>query len=162
MSPNFDNDFAWGWGTKLTFARQDKVAWGIALQMNFLDTSWSRKETSQDDIYLRWERNVDIKTWDLLVAVGPTIDMGGWKLYGGPFYYYLDGDYDYKEPGSWDDGEGGTGTWIENYSGDLEAESNFGGYVGAQIPLSEKCDFTTEVSLTGDGWAAGTGVIIRF
>jgi hypothetical protein len=157
-SINFDNDFTWGWGTKITFAKQPKTNWGVALQMNWLNTSWSDKGSDEwDGVSESWQETVDLDTWDLVIAVGPTVDMGGWKLYGGPFYYYLSGDYDRTEKGTWtaDDFSGG---WIEKESGDLEADSNFGGYIGAQVDISKTCNASLEFSATGDGWGAGAGL----
>jgi hypothetical protein len=131
---NFDNDFAWGWGTKYTFSEQGDVCWGATVQMNWLDTSGDNGGT-----------NVDYSDYDLLVGVGPTVDMGGWKLYGGPFYYMLDGDLDYPTA-----------------SGDLEEDSNIGGFIGAKCTMMEKYDVTTELSFTGDGWAIGAGIAMPF
>jgi hypothetical protein len=148
---NFDNDFAWGWGTRITLSQQDNVKWGVSAQMNFLDSGieenfsipgYSDKDTSK------------FETWDLLIAVGPTIDMGGWKLYGGGFYYDLQGDLSYKWSNS--DGE-----WYKG-SMDLEAASNVGGFIGAKFALNENTDITTEFSATADGWAVGTGIAYKF
>ncbi len=152
---NFDNDFAWGLGTRITFYEQNNIRWGTSVQMNWLDTSVDYKDAGAG-----WteKQQIDFETFDLLIAVGPTVDMGGWKLYGGPFYYYLSGDLDakgtYSEPG-WE---------LERWkaSGDIEAKSNFGGFVGAQFPLTGNCDMTTELSFTGDSWAFGTGIVWKF
>jgi len=158
---NFDNDFAWGWGTRYTFYEQDNIRWGASLQMNWLDTSVGHKGTWVDGgLDGTWNATIDYETYDLLIAVGPTADMGGWNLYGGPFYYYLSGEIDGEvtiTPSGWD-----TAAEIEKFSGDLEADSNFGGFVGAQISLKENCDLTTELSFTGDGMAIGAGVTWAF
>ena len=154
---NFDNDICFGWGTKFTFYKGEKVSWGTALQMNWLDTQWGGKGSDAGDV---WKDTVDLKTWDLLLSIGPTVDMGGWKLYGGPFYYYLAGDYDYTEKGSWDYGEGDSGTWRDKGHANLEA-SHFGGFLGAQFDISKNTSATVEYSFTGDGWAVGTGILIK-
>ncbi len=145
-SLNFDNDIAWGWGTRITFLKGDSMSWGAAVQMNWLDTSWDEKGSD-------WKDEVDIDCYDLFITVGPTFDMGGWKLYCGPFYYYLDGDIDYKysEPGYWSKTEG-----------DVEADANFGGRVGVQIPVAQTWDLTVEGSATGDGWGLGGGLAWKF
>jgi len=159
---NFDNDFAWGLGTKVTFARQDKIDWGVAFQMNWLNTSRSEKGTDEEDGDSEsWKETIDIETYDLLLAVGPTVDMGGWKLYGGPFYYYLSGDIKIKETGTWT-GEEDSGSWLYKEKGDLEAASNFGGYIGAQLDLTQNCNATVEFASTGDGWGLGTGIVWKF
>jgi len=151
---NFDNDFAWGWGTRYTFYEQDKVRWGASVQMNWLDTSWDLEETGED---FTSEEQFDYSTYDLIVAVGPTVDMGGWSLYGGPYYYMVSGDLDVDESDIW---ETGSETW--KASADLEEDSNIGGFVGAQVGLKENCNLTTEFAFSGDGWAIGAGVALAF
>ncbi len=148
---NFDNDFAWGWGTRVTLTEQDNVKWGVSAQMNWLDTSVDYKGAVGG---VTWKESYDIESYDLLIAFGPTVDMGGWKLYGGPFYYMFDGDW--ENNGSDSDG------WTWKETGDLEEDSNFGGFVGAQFALTETVDMTTELSFTGDGWAIGTGIGWKF
>lgn len=148
---NFDNDFAWGLGTRMTFYEQDNIRWGTSIQMNWLDTSVDRKYSEPG---YSEKGTTNLETYDLLVAVGPTVDMGGWQLYGGPFYYYLSGDLDYKESNT--DGES------EKMCADLEAESNFGGFVGGKFPLTENCNMTAEFSFTGGSIALGTGVVWKF
>jgi hypothetical protein len=145
---NFDNDLVWGVGTRYTFYQQDKVRWGVTAQMSWIDTT-SVVYRSVDDT----KQTFDLSVYDLLIAVGPTVDMGGWKLYGGPFYYMINGDVDMKEtfPGGWWKG-----------SSDVEEDSSFGGYVGAAIPLATNTDMTFEVTAISGGWAAGTGFIVRF
>lgn len=143
---NFDNNFAWGWGTRYTFYEQDTVRWGASLQMNWLDTSW-------DDKGAGWKTTFDYADYDLLIGVGPTADMGGWNLYGGPFFYMISGDLDVKGI----DEDGAT-----KLSCDLEADSNIGGFVGAQCTVMEKYDITTELSFTSDGWAIGAGIAMPF
>jgi hypothetical protein len=162
-SLNFDNGFAWGWGTKITFAKQDKIDWGASLQMNWLDASWTGKwESEGDETYAdHWQDSAEIDTYDLLIAVGPTIDMGGWKLYGGPFYYYLSGDIDNETRGlsTWD---GGSGGWFEKGHSDAEADNNFGGYIGAQVDIAQNSSAAVEFGSNGDVWSLGAGIAWKF
>ena len=154
ISYNFDNDFAWGWGTKITFKKSDTVAWGVSLNMNWLDDT---SVTKTEDISESgpWRDKVSIDTYDTLLAVGPTVDMGGWKLYGGPFYYRFDGDYlrerNFFELNS-----------IEREEATLEEDGSFGAFVGAVVDLAEKSDLTAELSFTSEGWAAGAGIAQKF
>jgi len=160
---NFDNDFAWGIGTRVTLAQQDSVAWGVSAQINWLDTSVDGRDSYSIEGYTEmWKETTDLEAMELLVAFGPTVDMGGWKLYGGPFYYFVDGDVDYKETGSWDDGGEDTGTWIYKESSDWDGASNFGGFVGAIFDLDTNCKATVEFCGHGDGWGAGTSVMWTF
>lgn len=148
---NFDNDFAWGWGTKLTFKKSDTIAWGASLQMNWLDTSVSKTEnlsgSGSDD--------VTIDTYDMLLAVGPTVDMGGWKLYGGLFYYSLSGDYEFERNFL-------DLNYIERESADIQEDHNGGAFFGAVVDIAENCDLTAELSFTSDGWGLGAGIARKF
>lgn len=168
---NLDNDFAWGIGTRITLAQQDNVAWGLSAQMNWIDTSIDDKGTDNDngEGYIEewtWKESTDIKATEILVAFGPTVDMGGWKLYGGPYWYYLSGDMEYKysEAGYWDDGEVDTGEWVyyEKDKSDYDAASNFGGFVGAIFNLADNCKLTIEGQMHGDGWGAGSSIMFTF
>lgn len=155
---NFDNDFAWGWGTRLTFHEQPNTRWGFSAQMNWLDTDADAPfMDSLDDTTYTGQTDVSFETYDLLLAVGPTVDMGGWILYGGPFYYYLSGDYDLDITAL----SGGGSVLTEDAHADLEEDSNFGGFIGAQFDLWENAGMTTEFSFTGAGWAAGAGLMWR-
>jgi hypothetical protein len=150
---NFDNDFAWGWGMKITFKKNDTIAWGAALHMNWLDTSASTTEYIPGTGPRR--DNISIDTYDTLLAVGPTIDMGGWKLYGGPFYYSFDGDY-LRERNFF------ALDYIEREEANIQEDSDFGAFVGAVVDLNNYGDLTAEFSFTSDGWAVGTGIAQKF
>jgi hypothetical protein len=148
---DFSRDLALGWGTKITLCEQENIRWGTSLQMNWLDMSAHIKDSSAG---YSEKTTYDFETMDLLIAFGPTIDMGGWQLYGGPFYYYMSGDY--SEDG-WDsDG------WTWDAKADLDNESEIGGFIGAQIPLWDNTELVAEVSFTGDSWAVGTGITWKF
>ena len=142
---NFDNDIVWGWGTRLTLAEEGRVKWGLSGQMNWLNTSVDNSISALPD-----STEINIDYFDLLVAFGPTIDLGSWKVYGGPFYYYLSGNYDLKAS------QAGAVWWKE--SADLENDGYIGGFIGTQFALSHNMDLRTEFSATADGWAVGTSV----
>ncbi|MFC1604435.1 hypothetical protein ACFL5F_05340 [Planctomycetota bacterium] len=175
---NFDNDFAWDWGTRYTFHEQGKVRWGASVQMNWLDTCWEEKSTGEavvgeifdpgEVLYADTQTTtqIDWSTYDLLIAVGPTVSMGGWNLYGGPFYYMQKGDLDLKATTTYDGvinpgALSTTGVSTDKASGDLEVDT-FGVFVGTQCTLMDKYCMTTEFALSGEGWALGAGVAVPF
>jgi hypothetical protein len=164
---NLDNELAWGLGGKYTFAKQDKMDWGAALQLNWYSNSVSDKFTDVFDDgegFTETElskETTDIDTLGIVIAVGPTIDMGVWKLYGGGLCQILTADYDYKENGSWSDSDGDSGTWTDKDSGSYD-QTSFGGYVGASFDVYKNCNTAIELSFTGDGWGAGVGIEIPF
>jgi len=151
VGSNFDNDFAWGLAAKHTFLRQEKVEWGVSAQTNWLNTHWEHKGVDGDG---PWKDESDLDAYDLIVAAGPTIDLDVWKLYGGLFYYYLDGEANTE-------GFEGDG---ETYKGrsDLEADGNLGAFIGAQFDLSSNIAWTSEFSVKENGWGLGTGITFKF
>ena len=132
-----DEDFSGDYG----------FAWGLGTKVTFLkqenlnwgalfQMTWTNSE----------DEDVKIDAYDMQIAVGPT-----WKLsdtlsiYGGPFVHLINGDVDV--PG-------------DTY--DLEEDSAFGGYVGAEAALADNTSLFGEVQFTGAGWAIGTGVVWKF
>jgi hypothetical protein len=139
---DFDSsfDFAYGFGTKYTFMEGEELDWGVAFQMQWLDVDDDVTDEGTD-------YDVDMDFYEMVIAVGPTWEMrDDVRIYGGPVFYMLDGDLDVKEVG---DGSESFG---------LEESSNFGGYVGAEVDLSETCAAFTEFMFTGDAWFVGAGV----
>ncbi|MGA2323716.1 MAG: outer membrane beta-barrel protein [Sedimentisphaerales bacterium] len=125
--------FAWGFGTKVTFLKQENLNWGALFQMNWTDS----KDKSED---------VKFDFYDMQIAVGPT-----WKLndtlsiYGGPFAHVISGKVDTSDG-----------------NGDLKEYSAFGGYIGAEAALAANTSLFGEVQFTGAGWAIGTGINWKF
>jgi hypothetical protein len=150
---NFDSDYAWGWGTKVTFRKSDTVAWGAALHLNWLDTSTGEVEDISGSG--PWKDTVRIDTYEVLFAVGPTVDMGGWKLYGGPFYYSLDGDYFWERNFFELDN-------IEREDAHIKEDGSFGAFIGAVVDLADNSDIMAEVLFTSEGWGLGAGIAQKF
>jgi hypothetical protein len=131
-----DFKFAWGVGTKYTFLKQESLDWGFLFQVTSVDSDDTVGGTDIDIDYYDWE-----------FAVGPTWKLNDtWSIYGGPFVHFIDGDVD-----------------IEGYdSGDLEEDSMWGGYVGAEAELCQNTSLFGEFQFTGGGWAFGTGIGWKF
>jgi hypothetical protein len=163
---NLDNELAWGLGTKYTFLKKEKIDWGVGVQLNFYSNSVDDdfSEPFDDEGYTgteTWTETTDIDTLGIVVAVGPTIDMGGWNLYGGALFQSLTADYDYKEEGSWIGEDDYYGNWTIKDSGDTDTIS-FGGYVGAKVGVYNNCSMAIEFVGTNNGWGAGAGFTIPF
>jgi len=152
-SVNFDggHNFSGGFGTKWTFLKDEQASWGIVYQM-----SWSSGDDSYDDVDLTGlggssaeTVDVDIDSFDITLMVGPTYEMGNWRIYGGAGLYYYDADIDVEAMNT---------TAVE---GDVD-EAMFGGYVGTEVDIDESCSFYGEYMLANDAWAIGTGIVWRF
>ena len=113
----------------------ETIDWGAMLQMTWLsgDGKWEGYDEEFD-------------AYDLQIAVGPTIDMGGWDLYGGGYFYMLDGEL--KAKGQWKD--------------DLEEEDSFGGFVGATCEIMKNTDLAVECIFSRDTVGIGVNIARLF
>jgi opacity protein-like surface antigen len=138
------NEFAYGFGTKVTITEHDAVTWGGLFQIG-----WFEGDDTVDGV------DVDIDAYEIQIAFGPTYKYNEKCLiYGGPFLHLVDGD------GKLEAVLPGWGAVSGNF--DVEQESEFGGYVGAQVDLTDNSSFFVEYQLTGDAWAVGTGINWKF
>ena len=136
------NEFAWGVGTKVTLGHKDAFSWGALFQI----TALSAEETENIAGYLL---NGDYDIYEYQVAIGPTYDMNGFSVYGGPFFHFIDGDVDLDFLG-----------YTESY--DIEQKSEFGGYIGLSWNIAETTNLSIEYQTTGDADAIGISLIHRF
>ena len=74
---------------------------------------------------------------------------GNLCLYGGPFLHFIDGEGDATIGGV-------------DISGDLEEDSNFGGFVSARVDFSENTTLGIEYQLTGSVNALAASILFRF
>lgn len=145
-----DYDFGYGFGTKYTFRKEESLSWGAMFQMDWTNSEDSRNTIGNDDT------DVEIDYYEIVIAVGPTYEINEQlRFYGGPFFFMLDGEYDMKLTSI--DGEDGF-----KMSFDLEEESEFGGYVGAEIDLTENAPLFVEFQFTADSWGFGAGIGWKF
>lgn len=140
---NGRNKFAGNVGTRITFQQDDNISWGALGQMSWLNSDGSHTVSGTTVDY-------EVDAQEIQFAVGPTIDMGEWSLYGGALYYQMDGDIDAK-------------TSATKASADIEVDSVFGGYIGAEFEVvSGALTLGTEFTFTGEGYGIGANVIYRF
>lgn len=172
----FDGDygFAYGFGTKYTFWEQmEGLTWGVLFQMKWINSEDTLKgrdvDPGEGDTWEieDWSANIELDYYEMQIAVGPTWQaMDGLCVYGGPFVHIVSGDLDDKwnETFAVYDNPQGTGDPLVGpfvdagkESADLEEESTFGGYVGAQFDVTEQMQAFAEVMFTGDAWGLGIG-----
>ncbi|MHC4437883.1 MAG: hypothetical protein ACYS3S_11025 [Planctomycetota bacterium] len=147
--------FAWGVGTRATFWQDGDVSWGGLVQV-----TWSEPDDS--DISLKgdptFSGTAELDIWEVQVAIGPTFQLSeGFRAYCGPFLHFVNGDFDISAQYS----DLGTDFLLEG-SGDVEEESQLGGYAGAHFDVDQNTSCFIEGQLTGDAWAIGVGVARRF
>lgn len=163
---DFDDGYksACGFGTKITFLKETDRSWGAMFEM-----AWRSADDS----------GADIDYYEMTVAVGPTLKItDSFRIYGGPFFYFINGDIDIDngdEPLPEQENGSEFNYDIRNNairalslndvdagSYDLEAKSNFGGYIGAELDLNKNTSWYNEFQFSGTAWAFGTGVGWKF
>ena len=153
----FDGSFglAWGFGTRATFWQDEELSWGGLFQMTWLEPGDSSISLSDDP---EFSGDAEIGLWEVQIAVGPTWRLeDNIRIYGGPFLHFVNGDLDISGRTV----DMGTELRVEA-SGDIEEESQIGGYVGAHLDVDENTSCLIECQLTGDAWAIGLGAARRF
>lgn len=139
----------WGLGTKVTLCEDDNVTWGGLVQANWARLDGEAKGYSGGG----WSGDMDLNIMQIQLAVGPTYELTECvSVYGGPFWYYLDGEKKYRE-------KVGTPGWREKY--DLGNCTDFGCYVGVHFDISEDTFWNIEYQFTEDDSAIGTGIVWR-
>ena len=147
-----DSKFAFGLGTKYTFLKQENINWGALFQITWLKSEFTDSGTYDDTT---WEETFKLDAIGIEIAVGPTWKVAeGLSIYGGPFFNFINGsvDDDYSE----------TDSPTDSWSADVKQKSIFGGYVGAQLDLSQNASVFAEFQFTGAGETFATGVGWKF
>ena len=147
--------FAWGVGARATFWEDGDVTWGGLFQATWLDPDGSDVDLKGDPAF---SGDADLDFWEIQIAAGPTVEYDNFRVYGGPFLHFVGGDLDI----SGQTVSAGPITTTIAASQDVEEQSIFGGYVGAQWLMAENTTCNVEFQATGDAWAIGVGAIWEF
>lgn len=172
------NEFAYGFGAKTTFYEKGYLRLGALFQMNWFSFDGDLPDEKEHFGYvsvmrdMRIDGTLDItSTWEmnyyqLKFAVGPTYElMEGVSIYGGPFYYFLSGDYEVKRTGGLTQGNSVSNYEVNTFekeSGDIDEQSNFGAYFGTQIDIIKNLPLCIEYQFTGDADVLGANLVYRF
>jgi opacity protein-like surface antigen len=154
---DFDGSFgfAWGAGTRATFYQEGNTAWGGIIQFTWANPNGSNISSDNDP---NFSGDAEIKYWEVQVAIGPTIELDSFRIYGGPFVQFVNGDLDIKGQTT----ESGIPSNFDDPDIDIHEKSQIGGYAGAQWYLGENSSLYTEVQFTGDAWGVGVGTVWKF
>jgi len=176
------SEFAYGLGARATFYEEGNLKLGALLQMTWAKADgdfYEQKRIVVKDAFGNDEINETVgttSTWEidyyqLKFAVGPTYKLTeDFSIYGGPFYHLVSGDYDMERSGEKIEVEPLTPpntqitdtTYSEERSGDIEEQSNFGAYIGAQVDLARNLPLCIEYQFTGDADVLGASLVYRY
>ncbi len=149
-----DYEAAWGFGTRATFCQDGNLTWGGLFQMAWSSIDSSSLKLRGDPVF---SGDLELDFWEIQVAAGPTLQLDGFSIYGGPFLHFVKGDMSLEGTTV----DLGTTQRVMSKT-DIREESNFGAYVGAQWDIAEDTILYTEYQFTGDASGAGMGVIWKF
>ena len=145
-SEDSDFEFAIGGGTKINLSESEdgKVKWGVLAQL-----SWVSLDLDDESGFIGAApftlTNQEVDVLEIQIAFGPEYKIKeNVSIYGGPFLHFIEGDYDAS--GTLSGTPGGV-------SADIEEDSIFGGYIGANIALFNETSLNIEYQFTGGGQA---------
>jgi hypothetical protein len=145
-----DQEFAYGFGTKITLAGEDTPSWGALLQLG-RGKSKSYYSESIPGFFFPVSGDAEMDWYEVQAALGGNYDMDDYRLYSGVFLHYLRGDFDVASD-----------TFPVTWEFDLREKSVLGAYVGARFYLWKKANIDTEFQFTADAWAFGVGLGHKF
>ncbi len=154
--------FAWGLGARATFWKDGDVTWGGLLQVLWENPSEGDISLNPEPPTLpnRLTGDAELDLREIQIAVGPTVQLEGFSIYGGPFLHFVDGDIETSVSGL--DSSGIPPLDRVELSEDVKEESVLGFYVGLQAEADAETSWYAEYSITSDAWGLGIGIVRRF
>ncbi|MFC1635296.1 hypothetical protein ACFL5Z_10685 [Planctomycetota bacterium] len=147
-------DFAIGGGVKATFYDDGALELGGLIQ-----GSWAEYNGTLSAPHWSAEDRVEMDIAEIQIAVGAAYTWAErFAIYGGPFVHFVSGDFD--DTFSAVDATTG-GLLTSNYSWEIDEDSVFGGYFGAQLELTENCSFNIEYQRTAAADAVAMSLMLR-
>jgi hypothetical protein len=151
--------FAYGFGARATFWQEGDITWGGLVQILWENPSDGDIDLApKDGDPGKLSGDVEIDLQEIQVAVGPTIQLDGFSVYGGPFLHFVTGDLDADITGT----DSFSAVNRVNLSQDIREESEFGAFAGAQGEIDQDTSWFVEFQITGDAWGVGIGGIRKF
>ncbi|HCO96462.1 MAG TPA: hypothetical protein DIU00_21400 [Phycisphaerales bacterium] len=146
-----EKDFTYGLGTKITLKESDELDLGLTAQINFL----TNDESFSDSDWEYAEGELDF--YVAQIALGPVYKSDKFRLYGGPFVDWADGDGDLSGRLIYE------GTPIDVKARfDLKTELELGGYIGMSLEIAENLDIMAEYQITDNWDIFGAGLQFKF
>ena len=159
------------WEDKETFDSKAEPAIGLGIKATFLDqgnlqigglfqANWAKFDGKLYAEHWAASDFVEIDMAEIQIALGMNCMLSDQvSVYGGPFFHFIDGElYDtFSEV----DAETG-GLLTSEYLWNIEQDSVFGGYLGAQMELAENCFLNIEFQHTTAADAFGASIAWRF
>ena len=141
-----DMGLALGGGLRGTIYEQNGTKFGAVGVFNWSQTKDQIKPLSVEEPY----QSAEIEYTEVVLACGVDHPLAeNVHVYGGPFFYWLDGDLEGK-------GEEG------KIDGDIEESGNFGGYLGGLFQITDNWSLAAEFQWAKGASGFGVNGIWRF
>ncbi len=152
---------AYGLGARATFWQEGDIVWGGLVQILWEnpgegDIDMTPSGTSPDPSRLTGDAEIDLQ--EVQVAVGPTVQLQGFSVYGGPFLHFITGDLDVEVTGT----DSSMTVNKVKLSQDVREESEFGFFAGGHGEVDQNTSWFVEFQITGDAWGVGIGGVRKF
>lgn len=152
---NSGNELAVGGGLKATFFEEGGLRLGGLIQ-----GSWAEYHGQLDAPHWAAPDYVEMDLTEVQIAAGATYTWADrFSVYGGPFFHFVSGNLD--DTVSEVDAISG-GLLNSEYVWDVDEDSVFGGYLGAQLEVGENCSVNVEYQKTAAADAFAAGILWRF
>jgi len=152
----FDNqsDITFCIGSRATFYEEGNLKIGRIIQLSWANLAGRLKSPQWTE-----DESSDIELIEIQAAIGPTYTTeNGISFYGGPFFHFVSGDIEEKYNDINEYGEDITA----KYTWDINATSNFGGYIGVQLDDGEYTFLNIEYQCTSGADLYSLNLIYRF
>ena len=154
-----NHGLAWGVGARATFWQEGDIVWGGLVQVLWENPSDGDVDlTPTDGDPAKLSGDVELNLQEIQVAVGPTVQLEGFSVYGGPFLHFVTGDLDVEASGM----DSFSALNRVDLSQDIREESEFGLFVGAQGEADQDTAWFVEFQITSDAWGVGIGGVRKF
>jgi len=157
LGEDFDSDidFAAGAGIKANFYNEFNWRIGGLIQINRIMLDG---KVDSSAFIIPQPEFVDMTTTEIQIAIGATyLYSRRLSIYGGPFAHFISGDFDFDfNLLTGDDFNAG------EFSYEINEGPTFGGYLGAQINLSQKNSANIEYQHSSDADVVGASLLLRF
>ena len=154
------NNLAVGGGLKATFFEQDGLKLGGLIQ-----GSYAEYQGELDAPHWPAPDFVEVDLVEVQIALGASYTWADrLSIYGGPFFHFVSGDlYDTLTEVFVDEFEGPQPNLLNTeFVWEIDEDSVFGGYIGAQLEIGEGCSVNVEYQKTAAADAFGASILWRF
>jgi hypothetical protein len=147
-----------GGGIKATFFEQDGLKLGAIIQ-----ASYAEYQGELDASHWAAPDFVELDLTEVQLALGASYTWADrFSIYGGPFFHFVSGDLYDNVTELFVDAFGVPGILNSEYTWEVDEDSSFGGYIGAQLEIGEGCAVNVEYQKTGAADAFGASILWKF